>query len=195
MQVNDEDVEWTESAMRSHALSVLRAPATSPPAAFTEAPASTHWGAKDCASASILSALYWVHKQAYCGPLRMSGKGWFAQSEWAVELAPRPVTNALNPVPAKPLKLAYAHPTDSDWIGVPRFWGLQTLGTPREDRRCLGQALAPAATLLARPLRDIQTQALQAILRSQRSHGGAFVQADCGACAYSLSPRSMRVLP
>jgi len=177
MEVNDDGATWADDgALRSHALSVLRAqtePATS------ERPLPTAPAA--CASPSILSALYWVHRQAYGGPLATGSKGWFAKSDWSTELSPRPVTNALNPVPAKPLKLAYAHPTDPEWVGVPRFWGLQTLGVPREDRRTLGADMRPEARVLARALRPVQEQALTAILKSLQTCGGAFVQADCGA--------------
>lgn len=170
MQVNDEDALAAFSAptaqFRNHA-SALCAPKQDKSPARPE----------NCSAASCLSALYWVHKAV--APAAKSSK-WFRDTAWAAELAPRPATNALNPIPAKPLQLAYSHPTDPEWVGVPRFWGLSTFGAPREDRRSLGDALSDAATRLAMPLRAIQTQALEAALKSARACGGAFVQADCG---------------
>lgn len=143
----------------------------------TAAQAQTAPASERCEAASCLSAVYWVHKDV----APSASKSWFRETPWATELAPRPATNALNPIPAKPLKLAYAHPADPDWIGVPRFWGLTAFGAPREDRRSMGEALSAAASTLAMPLRPIQTQALDAVLQSARACGGAFVQADCGA--------------
>lgn len=196
MQVNDDDEAWLGASheMRAHVLSVHNAavpPATnqnqSPSVVSEKVPPAA------CPAPSIVSALYWAHKDAYAlsahdAKQDRAKKWWFSTTEWAAELAPRPVTNALNPIPAKPLKLAYAHPTDADWVGVPRFWGMSTLGAPREDRRSSGCALSSDAVTLARPLRDIQQQALAAILKSAQACGGAFVQADCGTC---FAPHSL----
>jgi len=196
MQVNDEDCAWLSAsdAMRAHGQSV-RCSATPVVASDTIDAGSATLDAQPappapCPAPSIVSALYWVHKDAYSAPPKPASaerttarqKWWFSDTVWATELAPRPVTNALNPIPAKPLKLAYAHPTDAEWVGVPRFWGMSTLGAPREDRRSEGSAISAEAAVLARPLREIQQQALAAILKSARACGGAFVQADCGAC-------------
>jgi superfamily II DNA or RNA helicase len=146
---------------------------------------------------SCLSALYWVHRDSIktqCSvaaiqssknltkPIKECADDgvWWPQTAWSSELSPRPATNALNPIPSKPLQLAFAHPTDKNWIGVPRFWGIEHIGIPREDRRCEGNPLSAEAAQLALPLRPIQQQALEQIIISSKACGGAFVQADCG---------------
>lgn len=96
----------------------------------------------------------------------------------------------MNPIPSRPLQLSCVHPQDPDWIGVPRFWGLDTFGTPKDDKRQIGLPLSFQSDV-SRPLRPIQIDALSSLLKSVRSCGGAFLQADCG---FGKTPTSLAAI-
>ena len=139
----------------------------------------------------ILSGLYWVHKSI----LNNNGDdharvAWYKRAPWWSELTPVPASNPLNPIPAKPLRLAFAHPTDADWVGVPRFWGMAMYGVPERDKRFTGDALGAGVTL-AMPLRPLQQDAMAAAVKSCAEWGGAFLQADCG---FGKTPTALGII-
>ena len=139
----------------------------------------------------ILSGLYWVHKSILNNDGNEHSRvAWYKRAPWWSELAPVPASNPLNPIPAKPLRLAFAHPTDTDWVGLPRFWGMAMYGLPERDKRFMGDALGADVTL-AMPLRPLQQDAMAAAIKSCAEWGGAFLQADCG---FGKTPTALGII-
>jgi superfamily II DNA or RNA helicase len=215
MQVN-EDATWEDCAelhnllqVTAHASSVPSAVLPIPqlektfiPSCLEQCQCPAPLASKEAGDKSpILSGLFWIHKSsipnddingaaASATKVGTSQMAWYKLAPWWSELAPVPKSNPLNPIPAKPLRLAFAHPTDGNWVGVPRFWGMAMYGVPQRDKRFLGDSLG-ADVKLAMPLRPLQLDAMAAALKSCADWGGAFLQADCG---FGKTPTALGII-
>lgn len=134
-------------------------------------------GPKLVSEIKVLGAVYWVSTDVILrrpggekGPALKDFKP-FAE---VLGLSPAVMPGQWSPV----VKAFYTNPKRPDVIGVPRFWGLSMFGPPEKDIRNPGEPLSCTGPDLG--LRDLQVVAVEKVMESLASWGGASVTADCG---------------
>lgn len=120
------------------------------------------------AATKALGAVYWVSTDA----IKRAPKTLHTHAECLL-LQPLVVPGQWS----KKIKAYYEHPTRTDVVGVPRFWGLSMFGPPDKDIRTLGGALSSQPQMSLRPL---QERAVKSTLATLDLWGGATITADCG---------------
>lgn len=141
---------------------------------------------------AVLHGLYWV-------PRRDVSK------ELLDSMTLRPVVSNLAPKSAaKPFPVWVEHPTNKDWVGVPKFLGLSAFGAANVDKRSGGVALKNAGSWSdKKQMRPEQRMGLDNTKRMLDAWGGAFYIADCGhgksvvlaRLVYEIGVRAMIVVP
>lgn len=126
-------------------------------------------GPKLASDTKALGGVYWVSKSSV-----MNHKTF---KPFAAGLLLQPVGNVSASQWTPKIRAFYEHPSRSDVIGLPRFFGLSVFGPPSKDMRSLGQPLSAQPVIDLRPL---QIRAVDDTLRTLESWGGANVTADCG---------------
>lgn len=95
-------------------------------------------------------------------------------------LEPVPQLSSLAPKSSiQKMKVWYRHPTNSDYLGVPKFFGLSAFGKPTKDLRKDGISIQSEWNPHFQ-LRAEQKHGLQLTLNTLQTWGGAFFIADCG---------------
>jgi superfamily II DNA or RNA helicase len=139
--------------------------------------------------ASMMQGLYWVDKKNIS--TRMSDSLTLKPS--VSKMAPKTQT--------KEFKVFYNHPSNDQYVGVPKFFGLSAFGQPQVDKRSAGKDIQSAwGTKTLRPEQEI---GIQWCLETLRTWGGAFFIADCGfgksvciaSLIHKLQKKTMIVVP
>jgi len=113
---------------------------------------------------SVLTGVYWFK----------GGEKWIESNDWGLIVTPK-CHAMLKP---KSYPVYYTHATRKEWIGIPRFLGLQKFGAPGKDSRG-GESIE--VTLGSRTLRPHQQEAIEKTLPVLHKWGGATIIADCGS--------------
>jgi len=118
-------------------------------------------------NAFVLQGCYWLHQQ-------------HVPKEILQTLQPQPKLSSLAPKSAqKSLKLWYKHPSQSDYVGLPKFYGLSAFGFPKKDLRVDGLSIETTWNDQFQ-LKPMQQQGISQTLKMLDNWGGAFFIADCG---------------
>lgn len=120
-----------------------------------------------CQETSILQGCYWIHES-------------LVSKEMLENLQPLPKVSSLAPKSSvKRLKIFYKHPTQKNFLGLPKFYGLSAFGFPKKDLRSEGSDI-DVTWNESFQLRKEQEDGIQNTLRTLNRWGGAFFIADCG---------------
>lgn len=140
---------------------------------------------------AVLHGLYWV-------PQRDVSK------ELLTAMTLRPTVSNLAPKSAaKPFDVWVKHPTNGDWIGIPKFLGMSAFGAPNVDKRAEGVLLRARTWSSTVVMRPEQRMGLDATKQMLDKWGGAFFIADCGfgkskclaRLIHEIGVRAMIVVP
>jgi superfamily II DNA or RNA helicase len=121
-------------------------------------------------SKSVLGAVYWIQSNIHD----------VENNVWFKNLTCQPHKNSLAPGQPKKFSVSYINANKSDWIGLPRFYGLSLFGSPEKDIRSFGLT-ANILENKKRALRDYQQRAKESAIKYLLEWGGATIIADCGA--------------
>jgi len=111
-------------------------------------------------------------------PVSRLRAGWETEA-WYTNLTVTPRANEAGGRPPCPVQTASVR---AGWLHIPRFKGIQLLGSsPLDDRRCLGERMN-ASLVFAGVLRDAPPQraATSAVVTALRDTGGAMLVLPCG---------------